>query len=103
MDEQRHAKPDWFVDIERDLRKHIDTKADYVILQRVEKIQNSILTYGIAVICAGAVSILGLYVMYYSGLADLKTQVQVMDNKLTTVKDDVTNIKKTLSDAQITR
>lgn len=96
-------KPQWFIDEMRELRIHIDGKASNESVEHIKETQSSIIKYGISVIVAGVVSIGGLYALYYSGLADLKTQVEVMDSKLSAVKDDVTNIKATLSSAQITR
>lgn len=101
--QDHHKKPQWYIDEMKDIRVHIDSKADAITVKHISDVQDAMLKYGIAAICAGAVSIGGLYMLYYSGLADLKTQVQVMDAKLTGVKEDVTNIKRIISEAEVTK
>ena len=68
--------------------KEIDTKVSSDTFWTVQKIL-------IGIILAYAGSIIGLYVLYYSGIAELKTSVAVIETK-------VGNIEKTLNSAQIT-
>ena len=70
------------------VNERIDTKVSTETFWTIQKIL-------IGIILAYAGSIIGLYVLYYSGIAELKTSVAVIETK-------VGNIEKTLNSAQIT-
>ena len=82
-----------------DYNKTIDEKFDEVyqiINQKADKDAfKQLITYGISAVTGFAIAILGLYVLYYSGLTELKVDMKG-------VQKDIAQINKTLNIATIT-
>lgn len=84
--------------------KEIDEKfADFEKRKADRETLKTITTYGIASLVAITGCIGGLYILYYSGLAELKTSVAVLSTKVETLTNDVSSIKGILSLAEVTK
>jgi hypothetical protein len=82
-----------------DYNKTIDEKFDEVYQMISAKADKDafkqLITYGISAVTGFAIAILGLYVLYYSGLTELKVDMKG-------VQKDIAQINKTLNIATIT-